>query len=728
KSDPWYRTFVEPLAERKAIPTSISDLDKSIARGEMAEVIYRVQEEDTGGSRDSLNYEDLEGIPVSGKSCTDLKALFEKAESRIYMNRSWADDAVMEMEESVGMDVAAPALESTSKMTTGLGAGGETDFSETNVQVEGVDEADFVKNDGKYIYMVKDGEVRIIEAYPADDMKELTTIDLDESDDRNINVTQLYVDGNILVVIGNEYTYGSYEKVQPLIDARHWYPNLHQNRTFTAIYNISDRENPRLTRKMTFDGNYSHSRRVGSTLYMVLNDNNNYVMSNPEFEPEVLLPRFQDSESEGEEQFLTSCADISYFPRTRSMNYVIALAIPLKNNKDIVSEVMIGNSQNIYASKDNLYIASTNYERDHFGEFYHDWDNAKTVVYKYELSPGEIEYDSRGKVPGTILNQFSMDEHEKHFRIATTQGNFWTPDNMARNNLYVLDKGMEIVGEIEDIAPGEKIYSVRFMGDRGYMVTFRSIDPLFAFDLSDPKDPKILGKLKIPGYSDYLHPYDENHLIGFGKDAIPAKEDEGRSNFAWYQGMKIALFDVTDPENPTQLFTELIGDRGTQSALLRDHKALLFDRSKNLLAFPIQVAEVQKKECNNADICALSKEMPSAYGETVFDGVYVYTLDLEDGFQLRGKITHYTEPKDEEVFTKQGDRWYGEYGKQIRRVLYIGQNLYTVAEDGVKASDINSTEEKSFLEFESTYHYDDVIYEEDEEPMIEPSLIDVLFR
>lgn len=722
--DPWYRTFVEPLAELKAIPTSISDLDKSIARGEMAEVIYRVKEKaKEDESRDSLNYEDLEGVPVTGKSCSDLKELFDEElnNNRYYM---YDDDIVfmedMAVEESAEIEAPAspPRAVSDTSSKQSAGIDGSNDFSETNVQVQGVDEADFVKNDGKYIYMVKGNEIRIIEAYPADSMKEVATIKLDG--ENNYSINEIYADGDTLVVIGQEwyYNYG-YAKVAPEVGqdmiAPNWYPHFHQDRAFTAIYNMSNRSNPRLARKLTFDGNYTSSRKVGDTLYMVLNKYNRvYEISNPDFEPEVLLPRFKDSKMADEEQFLTTCGEIAYFPRARSMNYVIALAIPLKNNGEIASEVMIGNGENIYASKDSLYIASTNYERDNFTEFYQDWDNAKTVVYRYELSPGEIEYADRGKVPGTILNQFSMDEHKDHFRIATTQGNFWDTNNIARNNLYVLDADMDIVGSIEDIAPGEKIYSTRFMGDRGYMVTFRNIDPLFAFDLSDPRNPRIIGKLKIPGYSDYLHPYDENHIIGFGKDAIPAKEGDRRDNFAWYQGMKIALFDVTDMANPKQMFTELIGDRGTQSELLSDHKALLFDREKGLLAFPVQVAEVKDKTCNDIDKCDPEEVSPSAYGQTVFDGAYVYTLDLENGFQLRGKISHYSEA--DEDYIKQGDYWYGDYDKHIRRILYIGKNLYTVADGGIKASDMNTTEEKNYLELEPSYNYDDEIYEEEMPP------------
>jgi hypothetical protein len=213
------------------------------------------------------------------------------------------------------------------------------------------------------------------------------------------------------------------------------------------------------------------------------------------------------------------------------------------------------------------------------------------------------------------------------------------------------------------------IYSVRFLGDRAYMVTFRTIDPLFVIDTSDPRNPTILGKLKIPGYSDYLHPYDENHILGFGKEAVESKD----GNFAWYQGMKIALFDVSDVERPLELHKTMIGDRGTDSPLLYNHKALLFDKERNLLAFPVTVAQISDAQKEG--------EPGSAWGTTVFQGVYVYDLTLKDGFGLRGKITHY----DEDTLQKTGDAWYG-YGKNIERVLRIDNSLLAISSASITNS------------------------------------------
>ena len=289
------------------------------------------------------------------------------------------------------------------------------------------------------------------------------------------------------------------------------------------------------------------------------------------------------------------------------------------------------------------------------------------------------------------MNQFSMDENNGYFRIATTKGDIWRNDeNTSKNNLYVLDDELKIVGSIEDIAPGEKIYSVRFMGDRAYMVTFKTVDPLFVIDLKDAKNPKILGALKIPGYSDYLHPYDENHIIGFGKDAVEVVHKDNKGNEigrnAYYLGMKIAIFDVTDVNNPKEMFTEKIGDRGTDSELLNNHKALLFSKEKNLMAFPITVMEVKNKDKGIGP-----NTMPE-YGSFVFQGAYVYNIDLTNGFELKSKISHISD----EEYLKSGGDWYGS-NKNVERILYISDDLYTISKGMVKAHDMNSMKQKGEL-------------------------------
>jgi uncharacterized secreted protein with C-terminal beta-propeller domain len=231
---------------------------------------------------------------------------------------------------------------------------------------------------------------------------------------------------------------------------------------------------------------------------------------------------------------------------------------------------------------------------------------------------------------------------------------------------------MAIVGRLENLAPGEHVYSARFMGNKGYLVTFVSIDPLFVIDLSDPSNPYVLGELKIPGYSDYLHPYDENHLIGIGKHATAA--DEGF--FAWYQGVKISLFDVSNVSNPVQMANYTIGDRGTDSPVLRDHRAFLFDKTRNLLVIPVQVAQIDPSEYPG-------EVPPYAYGKLVWHGAYVFNITLEEGLSLRGTVTH----------MQYGAEIY-DINYYIERSLYIEDVLYTISNAKVK---MNNLQDLAFI-------------------------------
>lgn len=316
-----------------------------------------------------------------------------------------------------------------------------------------------------------------------------------------------------------------------------------------------------------------------------------------------------------------------------------------------------------------------------------------TSVYKFSIQEGSTEYLGKGTVQGRILNQFSMDENNGYFRIATTQNKYTENKFEMTNNLYILDPAMNMTGKIENIAPGERIYSVRFLGDRGYMVTFKTVDPLFVLDLKNPSEPKILGELKIPGYSNYLHPYDENHIIGFGKEAVEIEEQhwsgQGTVKNAYYLGMKVALFDVSDVNNPKEKFKIEIGDRGTDSELFWNHKALLFSKEKNIMAFPVTVCEIDQAAVGKDDYL-YRKDPRLAYGMPVFQGALVYNIS-ENGFSLKGMITH--QPPGKVADLQRMNQY--DYARDISRILYIDDTLYTVSNGYLKANDLNTLQEKA---------------------------------
>ncbi|MEM4255135.1 MAG: beta-propeller domain-containing protein [Candidatus Norongarragalinales archaeon] len=347
---------------------------------------------------------------------------------------------------------------------------------------------------------------------------------------------------------------------------------------------------------------------------------------------------------------------------------------------------------------------------------YH-YGQAKTVIHKFSLGK-EIAYLGKGEVVGTVLNQFSMDEHNGYFRIATTtepsfrgdvimtvgvpEGAVAAPqaerpeETKQKNHVFVLNDKLEVVGKLTDLAPGERIYSARFMGDRLYLVTFKQTDPLFAIDLSDPANPRVLGQLKIPGYSNYLHSYDENHIIGLGKSALPAKAGEfGDGDFAWYQGLKLSLFDVSDVNAIKEVAKYDIGDRGSESYALHDHKAFLFAKSKNgLLVIPVLEARINPTKYPQG-------VEPSSYGDYIFQGAYVFNLDVATGFMLKGRVSH----ADQSAFDKAGYYYWGN--TDVQRSAYIENVLYTISNRFVKANDLNSLASLGSVEIakEQAYPY-----------------------
>jgi len=588
----------------------------------------------------------------------NLYEIMQDKESNYYYNGS-IDIGFAESATDIKGDMATS--QSANKVESSLKE--ETDYSNTNVQVEGVDEADIVKTDGNYIYYVTNNKVIIVNAQ---DEKNLRIVSEIQYNDNNFNPRELFIAENKLIVIGSLYE--DYSKSNALVDSI--YPTNNQ-RTVAKIYKTENKENPELAREIKIEGNYLSSRMIGDNIYFIANKYMySYLFRNKEIEEmdeEYFKPKYTDT-ANGEIEKCIAYEDMYYFPESEDTSYLNIAGFNINNNEPANIETYLGAGVDIYASENNLYITKVKREyKDSIWYGYYNNYDVNTHIYKFKLKDSKVTYEVAGSVPGEVLNQFSMDEKDGYFRIATTDSDSWDSQT-DRNNLYVLNDKLETVGKIEGLAKGEKIYSVRFMGNRAYMVTFVETDPLFVIDLSEATNPVVLGELKIPGYSKYLHPYDENHIIGFGENTRINEYGGVVTN-----GMKMALFDVTNPTNPKELYSVDIGEKGTYSEILNNHKALLFSKEKNIIAFPVSISE----------------EVGSYRTKLKFQGAIVYGLDIEKGFTLKGTIAH--------MQVQDGYRNY-DYEKAVERIIYIEDNLYTLSKGLIKSTNMNTMEEQGALE------------------------------
>jgi len=594
--------------------------------------------------------------PATGEG--DLKQFASAAEVRAYLVAhvasgvsTWnrAVDAVVPQEvNGVAEKSSAPSLPNLGG-TSGLG-----DYSATNVQVEGVDEADIVKNDGEYVYLISGGELIIVDAYPGEKAKILSETPV------NGTPSEMFLSGNRLVIFATG-TAGPVVYKSPAAGAT--MPRYYQPGAHALVYLVKDRAAPVLVRDITLPGNYYDARMIGDWVYAITNQ---YVYS---YSDDIRMPLVEDNLGK------TIEPKVSYFDQSFS-SYVFSTitSFSITDDSSLAAEAyLLGYTSNLYVSEDNIYmaiqkpvavpvepvvrndVAVSSVQRIPSTEV--------TGIYKFAIDNGRIRYAGIGEVEGHLLNQFSMDESGGNLRVATTVQGYGSSGSYEYNNVFVLDPAMKTIGSLKYLAPDEKIYSTRFLGDRLYMVTFKRIDPLFVIDLSDPANPGILGKLKIPGYSDYLHPYDGNHIIGVGKET-QANDWGGVST----SGLKLALFDVSDVNRPVEVSHVEIGEAGSDSEVLQDHKAFLFSKEKDLLVIPVR--EVEK-------VTLEGKYSP--YTQKIWQGAYVFGVSPEKGFTLRGKVTH----SDEDT-----SGYYWGSRDAVKRSLYIGNTLYTLSDSELIATNL----------------------------------------
>jgi uncharacterized secreted protein with C-terminal beta-propeller domain len=594
--------------------------------------------------------------------------------------------------------------------------GASGDYSDTNIQELGVDEPDVIKTDGKYIYVISNQKLYIIYAYPAEDAEIISTIEFNES----VYPTNLFINEDKLAVITQSYNYRVYD--YDVIEEKS--EEIWQDTTLTHIniYDIFDKSTPVQIREIDIEGYYNNARMIDNYVYVITTQ---YDYGPILLEQESsYTPKIRVDEK-AQDVGLSNIYYIDSPEKSETMTNIVSVNIQDETEEVKIEIFLIGNPSTIYVSTENIYITSISYSYDYttirdlidqyvlpvlpieakneinavesltLDEYQKasvvDWiiqnyvenmdeqqkleiakqlisQYEKTIIHKLKIDNGQITYLSQGTVPGYINNQFSISEYDRNLRVATTVNGWMVKSYLSSidsyNNVFVLNEDLEIIGSIENIAVGEQIFSARFLEDKCYLITFEQIDPFFVIDLKDPENPRILGELKIPGFSTYLHPYDENHVIGIGKEE---------------QDVKISLFNVDDVSNPIELSTYKIQNDKEEyswsySAALYEHKAFLFDLDKNLLIIPVSID----------------------YKESA----YVFNVNSEKEIILKGVITHKSEdPPAEDKEPWESSYWIGDYSYSIIRSLYIDNVIYTLSNAMIMMNDMDDLSELNSLSF-----------------------------
>ena len=581
---------------------------------------------------------------------------------------------------SIGIDSVGSTESSSSSSNT-------KDYSTTNIQVENVDEADIVKTDGDYIYSISEDNVIITDVKDPKQPKVVATIK-SEDDDIPEDII-LYKDKLVVISTKGNQT------------QRYYYNN--RMNTVVKIYNITSREKPVLTKSYEMYEPYYTSRCIDNVLYVISS-------GNLRKEDDKIVVGYNEDNMEKE----MSIDKIKYLKDVKTTKQTLISTVDLNNETaDIKLDSYLMNISNAYVSENAIYLLNQKYNNDSkipikllfgfkgvFGlEDYYEMDSESgyyTEIYKFDIKEN-VEYKAKTKVKGKTINQYSLDEKDNHLRIALY-------DNDG-SRVAIFDEDLKQIGISDNVAKGEKMYSSRFIGDKVYFVTYKTIDPLFVMDLSNETKPKVLGKLKIPGYSTYLHPYDENHIIGIGMETkeIINRNSNGKviSTTAKVVGMKMALFDVSNVNSPVQISSVVIGDSRTTSAILTNPKALLFSKEKSLIAIPVnnysQDFEVTSSNNYETMINNYTKYSKPYNAE----GYFVYNINVQDGFKLKGVITH----------EKTNATYYYSNSKLLRG-LYIDNNLYTVTETMIKVNELDSLKAVGELKLKNIENVDSSVREQ----------------
>ncbi len=573
--------------------------------------------------------------------------------------------------------------------------GGDTDgevtpgHSETNTQVAGVDEGDLVETDGDYLYVLSGQQLVIIDALPAEEMSVTARIHFDS------DPFAQYLMGERLTVLSHAYVEGGEswwgDSGGPFVgDIDIAMPFFYRTELVATVFDVSDRSAPALLQETRLDASHVDSRAIGNLVYLVTSSGFGLpapdLNCTPPFDPtagkpldpnatcvyetrdaylarisgqvlELGLPHYSAVDAGGvatsglltqPEEFYRPIVDN---PWNLLSVVVIDVGDDASTGPAFSTSIPTDYASQIYASTESLYIANPVWRPDQV-------DGTATLLLKFDLNALDrrVDLSAMGEVPGRLLNQFSLDEHEGYLRIATTRG--WGPD--TENRVLVLaqtDESLDVVGRSENIGAGEQIFAVRFQGDRAFVVTFLRIDPLFALDLSDPEHPRSAGELEIPGFSNYLHPLGESHLIGIGRNADPAS---GR-----VEELQVSLFDVSSLDQPSITDRDSIETADwAYSEATDNHHAVGYYPEHGVLAIPVSSGEWTMEDRDGDGIKESNLYQPRTE-------LWVWRIDPssngEQAVALLGRIEH---------------------DSYVRRSVRIGDTLYSISDSEVKAQAI----------------------------------------
>ncbi|MCA3016894.1 MAG: beta-propeller domain-containing protein [Myxococcaceae bacterium] len=581
-----------------------------------------------------------------------------------------------------------------------------SNYTTTNTQVAGVDEADFVKNDGTRIFALSGNRLYAARSWPATELAVRGSLAIEGYP------REMFLEGTDRVVV-----FSSIYRWYPLSNAAGercdslscGYSS--SNTVKITVVDVSDLTNLRVTHQYRLPGTYTSSRKVGSSVRLVMSDQFNYP-SSVRWWPEVIgvdlwsplnagrrVDEFNKLIAKNELEIRAQTLDrwvpagevtvngqttavpheCTAFQKVNAptrLGTVSVVTLDLSNPTALDRTSIVAEAGEIYASQKHLYVATR-----HWWWWPAPGQRDTTYLHKFDISmPDRARYLASGTVDGHIVDQFSMDENAAgFFRVATTTmfrvadvmnpSNRWGRVETVNHVSVLAERGtsLEVIGQSEDLAPGERITSARFIEDKGFVVTFRQVDPLFTFDLADPTNPRKLGELKIPGFSTYLHPLGPNHLLTIGT-YVPEPVNGVQPD--WRQrALQLTIFDVTDMRNPRQAHTQLVGTSSGYSEAQHDHKAFNYFPAKKLLAIPF--------------IDWNWGAAGDAYWSSFTSDLRVFSVDTLTGFTPRGAIS-----MRDLYQVERYSNWTYYWSPQVRRSVMADDFVYAISDSGIRVANV----------------------------------------